>query len=153
MQDFFESLRPDEPVTIFCRFHHDLDCVHHAAKKAGRTSAELSGRRNELKWWQLGERDGLVDLMEQPTILATQIQTGGLGVDMTRARYCGFYSLGFSLGDYKQALARTHRHGQTRNVTVVHFIARGTVDQRIYGAIGKKQTIVDVILDSYKGQT
>lgn len=151
LTDYFLSLWPYEAVTIFCRFRHDLATVHAAAKSAGRISCELSGKANELKLWQTGERDGVVDFKSQPTVLATQIQTGGLGVDMTRARYCVFYSLGFSLGDYLQALARTHRHGQTRKVTVTHLISRGTVDERIYAAISKKQTIVDAILIGYKG--
>ncbi|MEE8167108.1 MAG: DEAD/DEAH box helicase, partial [Myxococcota bacterium] len=142
LRDFFMDLPPDEPVAMFARFIHDLDVIHRAASAAGRTSVELSGRRKELDEWQ---RAGA-----QPTILAAQIQTGGLGVDMTRARYCGFFSLGFSLGDYEQALARTHRQGQTRNVTYVHFISKETVDRRVYGALDRKERVVHAVLEGWK---
>ena len=73
---------------MFCRFHADLDAVHNAAKAAGFHSLELSGRRDELKRWQDGEAP----------VLAVQISAGGVGVDLTRARYSIYFSLSFSPG-------------------------------------------------------
>ena len=75
-------------------------------------------------------------------MLAVQIQAGGIGVDLTRARYCAYFSLGFSLGDYEQSLARCHRSGQERSVTYFHFVAEGTVDEKVYEALSKKEDIV-----------
>ena len=78
-------------------------------------SLELSGRRDELKRWQDGEAQ----------VLAVQIDSGGEGVDFTRARYSIFYSIGFRLEKYEQAKKRTHRPGQTKPVTHIH-LSRGT---------------------------
>ena len=75
--------------------------MHEAAKRTGRTSSELSGRVNTLPEWQEGKTD----------VIAVQIQAGGVGIDLTRASYCVYYSVGFSLGDYEQSLARVHRPG------------------------------------------
>jgi SNF2 family DNA or RNA helicase len=75
-----------------------------------------------------------------------QIKAGGVGVDLTRARYSIFYSTGFSLGDYDQAKARTHRPGQTRPVMHIHLVARGTVDVRVRRALEKRAQIVESIL-------
>ena len=79
-------------------------------------------------------------------MLAVQIDSGGEGVDLTRARYSIFYSTGFKLGKYEQAKARTHRPGQLKPVMHIHLIARRTVDERIMRALEKRAQIVESIL-------
>ena len=143
LSDLFEDMGPDEPVVVFCRFHADLNAVHAAAKEQGFSSMELSGRRDDLAAWQQG----------QAQILAVQISAGGVGVDLTRARYSVFYSLSFSLGEYDQALCRVHRPGQTRPVTHYHMAAVGTVDVRIRRALEKRREVVEEILREIKSGT
>lgn len=136
LADVIEDMAVDEPVVVFCRFRADLDVVHRVAAAQGRTSAELSGRTNALASWQAGEAD----------VLAVQIQSGGVGIDLTRARYCIYYSLGFSLGDYMQSLARVHRPGQTRSVTYLHLVATDTIDEVVYAALAARDEVVQTIL-------
>lgn len=135
--EIFADVAPAEPVVVFCLFRPDLDVVAEQAKAAGRPCYRLQGGRNELAEWQAGTGGD---------VLAVQIQAGGLGVDLTRARYCIYYSVGFSLGDYLQSLARTHRQGQTRKVEYIHLVAVGTVDRKIYTALEQKQEIIEAIL-------
>jgi SNF2 family DNA or RNA helicase len=140
LADTLEDIGRDEPVVVFCRFHADMDAVHDACDGMGYSSLELSGRRDELKRWQDGEAQ----------VLAVQISAGGVGVDLTRARYSMYYSLSFSLGEYDQALARVHRPGQTRPVEHVHLVARNTVDVKIMRALEKRAEIVQSILAEIK---
>jgi len=137
LSNVLEDLDMLEPVVIFCRFRKDLDTVHEVAKELGRKSCELSGRVNSLALWQQSNTI---------PILAVQIQAGGVGIDLTRARYCIYYSLGFSLGDYEQSLARVHRPGQTRPVQYVHLITQNTVDETVYQALDEKKQVVEEIL-------
>jgi superfamily II DNA or RNA helicase len=136
LMDVLEDLDEHEPLVIFARFHDDLNEIHAAVKKTGRTTVELSGRKNELDRWQAGEAD----------VLVTQVNAGKEGIDLTRARYAIYYSLGFSLGDYEQSLKRTHRPGQTRKCIYVHLIATGTVDQKVYRALSEKKSVVEYVL-------
>jgi SNF2 family DNA or RNA helicase len=140
LADTFEDIGADEPAVVFCRFHADLDAVHEAAKSAGLESLELSGRRDELKAWQDG----------QAPVLAVQISAGGVGVDLTRARFSIYYSLSFSLGEYDQALSRVHRPGQTRPVEHIHLVAKNTVDAKILRALEKRAEVVQSILAEIK---
>ena len=140
LADTLEDIGKDEPVVVFCRFHADLDAVHEACGSVGYTSLELSGRRDELKRWQDGEAQ----------VLAAQISAGGVGVDLTRARYSAYYSLSFSLGEYDQALSRVHRPGQTRPVEHIHLVARNTVDVKILRALEKRAEVVQSILAEIK---
>ncbi len=140
---YLEDLPKDEPVVVFCRFRHDLAMVHRACSyEPIRDCMELSGKRNELTGWKKAKGG---------EVLAVQIQAGGVGVDLTRAAYCVYYSIGFSLGDYLQSMARLDRPGQTRSVTYTHFIARGTVDEKIRKALAAKKNVVDSIIDNWKG--
>lgn len=135
--DIFEDLSPEEPIVVFAKFRHDLDTIRLAAELKARTHYELSGSKNTLAEWQTSTTGD---------VLGVQIQAGGVGIDLSRACYCVYYSIGFSLGDYEQSLARTHRSGQTRSITYIHLIAHGTVDEQVYQALEKKQQIVDYVL-------
>ena len=144
LKDSIEDIEPSEPVVVFCRFHHDLDVAKEVAKELGRSAYELSGRRNELELWQ-GE-----PIQERGSVLVAQLQTGKEGIDLTRASYCIYYSLGFSLGDYEQSLARCMRPGQTRHVTYIHLTATRTVDQKIRWALQHKKDLVQAVYDIYR---
>ena len=146
LADTLEDIGSEEPVVVFGRFHADLDAVHEActlvvaANDCGMKSMELSGRRDEIARWQAGEAQ----------VLAVQIDSGGEGVDLTRARYSIFYSTGFKLGKYEQAKARTHRPGQEKPVMHIHLIAKGTVDVKIMRALEKRAEVVEAILSEIK---
>jgi len=103
LRDVLEDIA-DEAVVVFCRFPKDLEAVNRVADETARRSLELSGRMDELKRWQAGETPAL----------AVQIDSGGVGVDLRRARYSIYYSPGFSLGSYEQSLTRIHRPGAGR---------------------------------------
>lgn len=140
MLDTVEGTAPEEPWVIFCRFRHDLKKVHEMAHALGRGSLELSGSRDELARWKA----------EEAPILAVQIQAGKEGNSYVRTRYCGYFSLGFSLGDYLQSQKRVHRPGQTRPVTYYHWLARDTVDETVIHALAHRLNVVESILQRIK---
>ena len=141
LRDVLEDIDPAEPIVVFCRFHKDLDAINRVADETGRRALELSGRVDDLKRWQAGEAP----------VLAVQIESGGVGVDLTRARYAIYYSLGFSLGSYEQSLARIHRPGQTRPVEYLHLLAKNTVDEKVMAALAAKADVVSEVLQQLKG--
>jgi SNF2 family DNA or RNA helicase len=139
LHDRLEDLPANEPVVVFCRFRTDLDDVAATARQLGREYAEVSGdssRRGDLERWQRGDA----------VILGVQIQSGGVGIDCSRAAYAVYYSLGFSLGDYEQSLARLRRPGQTRCVRYYHLVCQGTVDEQVYAALRARRNVIDSVL-------
>ena len=141
--EILDDLDPSEPVVVFCRFRRDLAQIEEAAVHGNRDCYELSGSFNELAEWKASSGGD---------VLAVQIQAGGVGIDLSRSAYCVYYSLGFSLGDYEQSLARLHRPGQTRSVTYLHLVAKNTVDERVYAALQKRADVIEEILSQIKGQ-
>lgn len=144
LADMLQDLPTGEPVVVFCRFSSDIANVRAAAARLGITTSELSGSERRLEEWQAGKTQ----------LLVTQIQSGGIGIDLTRASVAWFFSLGYSLSEYEQAVARLHRPGQTKHTHIYHLIAtisgRSTVDGRVHEAIRDRKEIVDVILDGFR---
>jgi SNF2 family DNA or RNA helicase len=132
----------DEQVVIFGTYHGDLDTIKAACHAAGRTCAELSGRRNQLHDFQHGLAN----------CIAVQIDSGGAGIDLTKARYCIYYSVGYSLGNYDQSLNRVHRPRQTRHTYFIHLLCKGTIDEIIYKALDKKRRIVEFVMNLHLGK-
>jgi SNF2 family DNA or RNA helicase len=135
----------DEPLVFFCRFRSDIDNCIAACKAAKRPYSELSGRVNDLEQWQSGVS----------SVLIAQIQSGGVGIDLTRSRVCCFVSLGYSLAEYEQAKARLHRPGQTKTTLFYHLVARlplggKTVDGRVYEALKDRKDVIDGVIEGYK---
>jgi hypothetical protein len=131
-----------EPVVVFCRFRSDLDAVEEIAKEAGLRYAEVSGRRD----------DGLTiesEMTPDADIVGVQIQSGGTGVDLTRARVGIWYSLGYSLSDYDQARKRLDRPGQTRPVVMVHLLASHTADMEVYEGLAARRSVIASVLDAH----
>lgn len=142
MADILADIDPAEPVVAFCRFRRDLDAVHEVcARDARRPSVELSGRRKDIgARWE-----------PQPgAVAAVQIQAGGVGIDLTAACNAVWYSHGWSLGDYEQAIARLDRPGQTRPVNYVHLMTTGTIEPTIVAAHRQRREVVELVLDSLR---
>jgi SNF2 family DNA or RNA helicase len=126
-----------EPVVVFCLYKTDLQATHIACGNLKIKSAELSGSHHQLEEWQEGEAQ----------VLAVQVQSGSEGIDLTRAAYAVFFSLGWSLAKYEQALARLSRPGQKRPVMYYHLIAEDTVDRQVYQALRDRKDVIEDILE------
>ncbi len=146
--EMLTDLDPSEPLVVFCRFRDDIDSVIAECNTHGRSVSELSGKLNQLAQWQAGETNTLV----------TQIQSGGIGIDLTRASMGVFYSVGHSLSEFLQAVARLHRPGQERATRLYSLVARipGTqspsLERRVYEALKERKNVIDTILDGYRRQ-
>jgi superfamily II DNA or RNA helicase len=142
--EMLEDMPENEPLVVFCRFRSDIDSVLHVCNQLGRTVSELSGKVDSLAKWQAGET----------AVLVAQIQSGGIGIDLTRAAVGVFYSLGHSLSEWLQAIARLHRPGQERHTRFFSLVAqlqgKTTADGRVYEALSNRKEVIDVVCNSYR---
>jgi SNF2 family DNA or RNA helicase len=137
LADWLQDFPRAEPLVIFVRYHIDIDEITSLCREFGRSVSELSGRCNQLQQWQDGETE----------VLVVQQQSGGCGIDLTRASHVVYYSLSHSLGDYEQSLARVRRPGQAaKTCKYFHLVATGTVDEDIYSALRGKKDVVESVL-------
>lgn len=143
--DILKDLPESEQVVVFARFHTDLDQIMDAADKLRRPFRELSGRRQTA----LNDHAQLEDVPGQ--LVGVQMRAGSVGVDLSRAAYAVYFTLGFSLRDYQQSLARLHRPGQNRHVTFLRLVAEDSVDAKVVGALEAKGDIVRACLRKERG--
>ena len=133
------DLPKEEPVVVFCRFRAELAGIKKACEN-GRTTSELSGSMNQLADWQAGKT----------SVLVANTQSGGIGVDLTRAAY-GVLQLGPLAADYLQAIARLHRPGQEKRTHFYSLVSqagdKNTVDHAVYDALRNKRKVIDDIIE------
>lgn len=146
--EIIKDLPPEEPIVIFFRFTNEILRMTEAIDKAFkdiRKICEVSGRISE----PIDFKDGIWQ-NKTTNIALVNVQAGSEGIDMTAARYCFYFSMGFSLGQYMQSRRRVHRPGQTRKVFYYHIIATGTVDRKILTAMKDKKRVVNSVLGQIK---
>lgn len=143
LAEILDELPPHEPVVVFARFTHDLDAIRAVTEKAGRRYGEVSGRQHDL-----------VESKYPPDadVLGVQIAAGGAGIDLSRSAYGVYWSLGFSLGEYDQSLARLDRpqaDGSKRTDPVIftHLVVANTVEEKIYRALAERRDVVRAIIE------
>jgi len=80
-------------------------------------------------------------------VFVAQTATAGLGITLTAASVTVFYSMSYNAADYNQALARTHRIGQTQKTTYIHLLVKKSIDEKIKKMVDNKITFADGILN------
>jgi len=73
-----------------------------------------------------------------------------MGINLTSADTCILHDLDFNPFNDLQAEDRCHRIGQTKPVTVIKMITKGTVDEDIYHMQERKRSMNTAILESSK---
>jgi SNF2 family DNA or RNA helicase len=77
-------------------------------------------------------------------------KVGGYGVTLTEASTVIYYSNSYDLEVRLQSEDRAHRIGQTKNVTYVDLVARGTIDEKILKALRSKRDLAAEVLGDPK---
>lgn len=78
-------------------------------------------------------------------VFVGQQRAGGLGITLTAASYCVFFSNDYSPEIRLQCEDRLHRIGQTSSVTYVDLIVRKSIDVAIYKMLKDKQKLTAIV--------
>jgi len=79
-------------------------------------------------------------------------QSAGHGLTFVNCSYCIYFSLNYSYELWKQSQDRIHRIGQRNNCTYFYLLAKGTIDEVIYGALQQKRDLSEAVLTYLRGQ-
>lgn len=123
------------PVLCFYSYIHDMQRIMAGASK-GLHVRQYEGP-DDLRDWN----DGKIDvLLAHPasTAYGLNMQQGGHVII--------WFGTGWNLEYYQQANARLYRQGQKYPVTVVNLLTRGTVDERMLGALHGKADVQDSVV-------
>jgi superfamily II DNA or RNA helicase len=126
---------------VFSQFTGFLDKVRERLSAAGVEYCYLDGKtRNRaavLARFKAGSA---------PVFLIS-LKAGGFGLNLTEADYCFMLDPWWNPATEAQAVDRTHRIGQTRNVMVYRLVAKGTIEEKVMALKARKAELFANVMD------
>ena len=118
-------------AVVFSQFVRYLDIAKAAVDKAGFSTTRLVGAMSA------DNRDRAVSAFmdpgsDSPDVLFVSLKAGGVGINLTAASSVYMLDPWWNPAIEDQAMDRVHRLGQTRDVSVVRFCARDTIEERLF---------------------
>lgn len=83
---------------------------------------------------------------EAPVFLVS-LKAGGFGLNLTEADYVFLLDPWWNPASEEQAIDRTHRIGQSKNVMVYRLVANGTIEEKVMALKEKKAKLFTAVLD------
>ncbi|WP_137875778.1 SNF2-related protein [Rhodococcus sp. Q] len=80
-------------------------------------------------------------------VFLISLKAGGFGLNLTEADYCFLLDPWWNPATEAQAVDRTHRIGQTRNVMVYRLIAKDTIEEKVMTLKGRKSELFSSVVD------
>jgi superfamily II DNA or RNA helicase len=126
---------------VFSQFTGFLTHVRLRLAAAGISYCYLDGSTRD--------RTGAIAGFKQGTapVFLISLKAGGFGLNLTEADYCFLLDPWWNPATETQAIDRTHRIGQTRNVMVYRLIAAGTIEEKVMALKVRKAELSASVLD------
>ena len=80
------------------------------------------------------------------------LKAGGTGLNLTAADIVIHLDIWWNPQVENQATDRAHRIGQTKNVTVVKIVTKGTIEEKILDLQQKKKIVADNVMAGHSEQ-
>ncbi len=81
-------------------------------------------------------------------VFLISLKAGGSGLNLTEADYCFLLDPWWNPATEAQAVDRTHRIGQSRNVMVYRLVAKDTIEEKVMALKTRKAELFAGVLDS-----
>lgn len=145
-----EILSPGEPPirsVVFTEWTSYLDLLEYALQKAGHDFVRLDGSMNVKR-----RAEVIAEFKSNPavTVLLVSIRAGGQGLNFTAANKVYMMEPQYNPGVEQQAIDRVHRLGQEREVEIVHFIMKDSVEEALLKLQDKKTKLATLSMDKKK---
>lgn len=132
-------------VIIWVTFKEEVAIIDELCRELGVTTAVLTGATSQE------DRAKLIKAFQEdqdPKIFIGQQRAGGMGITLTSADYCIFFSNEYSNEIRLQAEDRLHRIGQRNTVTYIDLLIKGTIDIQIRKSLAQKQELSEHVTPS-----
>ncbi|HUH71830.1 MAG TPA: DEAD/DEAH box helicase [Mycobacterium sp.] len=126
---------------VFSQFTRFLGRVRDRLDTEGIDYCYLDGRTRNRATVVQRFKDG-----DAPIFLIS-LKAGGFGLNLTEADYCFLLDPWWNPATEAQAIDRTHRIGQTRNVMVYRLIARDTIEEKVMALSARKAKLFAGVID------
>ena len=95
------------------------------------------------------DRPGVIDEFKSgdAPVFLISLKAGGFGLNLTEADYVFLLDPWWNPASESQAIDRTHRIGQTKNVMVYRLVAADTIEEKVMALKESKAKLVQAVLD------
>jgi SNF2 family DNA or RNA helicase len=128
-------------VLVFSQFTRFLAHVRERLDAAGIPHCYLDGKTRDRAEELRRFKDGT-----DPVFLIS-LKAGGFGLNLAEADYCFLLDPWWNPAAEAQAIDRTHRIGQTRNVMVYRLIAKDTIEEKVMALKARKAELFSSVVD------
>ncbi|MEM7604887.1 MAG: DEAD/DEAH box helicase [Myxococcota bacterium] len=137
-----ELAREGRRALVFSQFTSHLSIVREALDFRGHTSLYLDGKTPAKK------RGALVEAWQEGSdpFFLISLKAGGTGLNLTAADTVIHLDPWWNPAAEDQASDRAHRIGQDKPVTVVRFVAQGTIEEKVLELHQEKRDLADALL-------
>lgn len=137
-----------EPLVVFCKYVWEVHMIAAMLKRMGMgRGAKLWGKVKDKKLDKRRTRLLLNFQRGKYDWMVCQQKTGGVGVDLYRARKFFVYSMGHSFIDYDQMLSRGDFLEQNEQAEFFLLVVRSSIDTDIIACHKKKRSISEQFYD------
>ncbi|MCQ2203260.1 MAG: DEAD/DEAH box helicase [Bacteroidales bacterium] len=130
-------------MLVFSSFVRDLQLISLELDKRDIKYTILTG--------QTHDRQSVIDVFQneqEVKVFLISLKAGGVGLNLTEAEYVLMLNPWWNPQAEQQAIDRTHRIGQTKNVMVYRFITKDTIEEKIAVLQKKKQDLASTFITS-----
>lgn len=134
-------IKEGNKVLIFSQFVRQLQIFRSYLEKHGIKFAYMDGSTAHRE----SEVQAFKENKEIQAFLIS-IKAGGVGLNLTEADYVFILDPWWNPAVEQQAIDRTHRIGQTKNVFIYKFITKDSIEEKIIALQGVKKHIADSLI-------
>lgn len=132
----------DHKALVFSQFTSMLDLVRKRLDAQGTPYEYLDGQTRDRQ-----ERVNRFQTDPNCKLFLVSLKAGGVGLNLTAADYVFLLDPWWNPAVEAQAIDRTHRIGQTRNVFAYRLIARDTVEEKVLQLQQSKRDLANAIIN------
>ena len=136
-----EATEEGHKVLVFSQFTSFLSLLRAQLNERKLTYEYLDGHTKDRE-----ARVARFQSDESCRLFLISLKAGGVGLNLTAADYVFILDPWWNPAAEAQAVDRTHRIGQTRNVFAYRLIARDTVEERVLELQQRKRELADAII-------
>ncbi|CAN5447828.1 hypothetical protein BH10BAC3_BH10BAC3_36470 [soil metagenome] len=147
--DELKNIVTEHKALVFSQFTSMLDLLEERFKKNNIFYCRLDGSTpTEM-------RQVLVDKFQQEDaterVFLISLKAGNAGLNLTAADYVFLFDPWWNTAVQQQAIDRTHRIGQTKNVFVYKMICKNTIEEKIIQLQERKKQLAEDLIGGEEG--
>lgn len=131
----------DHKILVFSQFVGMLDLLKPELERHGIPFEYLTGQTKDR-----GKKVANFQENEDIRVFLISLKAGGVGLNLTQADYIYLIDPWWNPATENQAIDRSHRIGQTKNVIAVRMICSNTVEEKILTLQKKKKQLAQNLL-------